>query len=351
MKLYEIIIKPLSGFGTPLKGDTIFGHFCWQAAYDTSVLRGGLDKWIACYQERPFVVFSSAWPKLLDNGKFFYAFKRPDLPLSFLFPPLAEDDCKKRFEKHKDNKTMKWMRVEEDLSFTLDSMKYLTDEDLVKSSKKQITEETERIMREQRHQKFYADSIQQHNTINRLTMTTGEGMFAPFTETAFFYYPETELAVFVLLDEEATDIERVCAAMENIGKFGFGRDASTGCGRFELGEHDKLSLPSVGSSNACYALSPIVPEKGIFSDQYFTPFVRFGKHGDILATSENPFKNPVLMADEGAVFIPKSRDVFQKPYIGRAVLNTSKIKEHTVVHQGYAPYLPFRLEMKHERTN
>jgi hypothetical protein len=57
------------------------------------------------------------------------------------------------------------------------------------------------------------------------------------------------------------------------------------------------------------------------------------------------------MADEGAVFIPKNRDVFQKPYIGRAVLNTSMIKEHTVVHQGYAPYLPFRLEMKHEGTN
>ena len=350
MKLYEIIIKPMSGFGTPLKGDTIFGHFCWQAAYDVSLLKGGLDKWIACYGERPFAVFSSAWPKLWDNGKFFYAFKRPDLPLSFLFPP-SSNDRKKIFEELRENKKKKWLKVNKELSLTPDSVKYLSDKDLINASKKQVTAETGKTMRGKRHQKFYADFIQQHNIINRLTMTTGEGMFVPFTETAFFYYPETELAVFVLLDEEATDIERICAAIENIGKFGFGRDASTGCGRYELGEYDEIVLSSAGSPNACYALAPTVPEKGVFSNHYFTPFVRFGKHGDALATSETPFKNPVLMADEGAVFIPKSNDVFQKPYIGRAVLNTSKIREHTVVHQGYAPYLPFRLEMKHERTD
>ena len=350
MKLYEIIIKPLSGFGTSLKGDTLFGHFCWQAAYNPLLLEGGLEKWIACYQEKPFAVFSSACPKFVDDGKFFYAFKRPDLPLSFLFPP-SSDDKKEALKEFKENKKKKWMRVDEKLSLTLDSVEYMTDEDLVKASKKQVTEETGKTMRGERHQKFYADFIQQHNTINRLTMTTGEGVFAPFTETAFFYYPETELAVFVLIDEEATDIERVRIAMENIGMFGFGRDASTGCGRFDLAEPTELPLPSADSCNACYALAPTVPEKGLFSKHYFTPFVRFGKHGDVLATSETPFKNPVLMADEGAVFIPKSNDVFQKPYIGRAVLNTSKIKEHTVVHQGYALYFPFRLEMKHERSN
>jgi len=350
LKLYEIIIKPMSGFGTPLKGDTLFGHFCWQAAYDPSLLNGGLKKWISCYGEKPFVVFSSAWPKIEDNKKFFYAFKRPDMPISFLFS-TSKKNKKEAIEELKENKKKKWMRVNESLSLDLNSVEYLTDKDLVEKAHRQATDDTRRMLRGQPHQEFCLEFIQQHNTINRITMTTGEGMFAPFTETAFFYYPETELVVFVLLDEEATDIERVCAAIENIGKFGFGKDASTGCGRFDLAKPAKLSLPSADSCNACYALAPTVPQKDVFSDCYFTPFVRFGKHGDALATSENPFKNPVLMADEGAVFIPKSNDVFQKPYIGRAVLNTSKIKEHTVVHQGYAPYLPFRLEMKHERAN
>lgn len=351
MKLYEIIIKPLSAFGTPLKGDTLFGHFCWQAAYDPFLLNGGLDKWIACYQENPFAVFSSAWPKFDDDGKFFYAFKRPDLPLSLLFAPSAGDDKRKTFEGRKENKKKKWMKVNEDLSLDLKSMGYLTDKELMEKTRNQATDDTKRIMRGEKQEYFYSEFAQQHNTINRMTMTTGEGMFAPFTETAFFYYPETELVVFALIDEEATDIERVCAAMEKIGNFGFGKDASTGCGRFNIGKDSELELPSDDLHNACYMLAPTVPEAGQFYDHYFTPFVRFGKHGDALATSENPFKNPVIMADEGAVFIPKSKEVFQKPYIGRAVLNTSKIKEHTVVHQGYAPYLPFRLEMKHERTD
>jgi len=350
LKLYEVIIKPMSGFGTPLKGDTLFGCFCWQAAYDSSVLNGGLNKWIARYKERPFAVFSSAWPKIDDNGKFFYTFKRPDMPISFLFS-TSKENKRKAVERLKENKKKKWMKVKEGLSLDLKRVEYLTDKDLVKEAYRQATDDTKRMLKGERDQAFCRGFIQQHNTINRMTMTTCEGIFAPFTETNLFYYPETELAVFVLIDEEATDIENVCTALDNIGKFGFGRNASTGCGRFELCEYDEIFLPSVESPNACYVLGPVVPEQGLFSYYYFTPFVRFGKHGDVLATSENPFKNPVLMADEGAVFIPKSSDVFKKPYIGRAVSNTSKVKEHTVVHQGYAPYLPFRLEMRHERAN
>ena len=34
MKLYAIVIETHSGFGTPLKGDTLFGQFCWEVAMD-----------------------------------------------------------------------------------------------------------------------------------------------------------------------------------------------------------------------------------------------------------------------------------------------------------------------------
>jgi len=343
LKLYEIILKPLTGFGTSLKGDTLFGHFCWQAAYNSSLLNENLEKWISRYGEKPFVVFSSAWPKIEDNGKFFYAFKRPDMPISYLFP-TSKRNKRKNIEQLKENKKKKWMKIDDSLSMDLNRVEYLTDEDIVEMAYRQATGDTKLIMRGKHHQAFYREFIQQHNTINRLTMTTGEGMFAPFTETNFFYYPEMELAVFVLIDEDATDIEKVRTALENIGKFGFGKDASTGLGRFNLGEHDELPLPAPGDSNACYVLSPCVPEKGAFKDVYFTPFVRFGKHGDRLACAGNPFKNPVTMADEGAVFIPKDRTLYNKPYIGQAITNVSKTMPKTVV-QGYAPYLPLKLEM------
>lgn len=345
MKLYEITVKPRSGFGTPLKGDTIFGHFCWQVAHDATILNGGLEKWVACYAEKPFVVFSSAWPKFYDSetGKAQYILKRPDLPDSVLFRSSGMDR-QTQIKERKENKRKKWIGIGEDLCIVLGDVNYFTGKDLLEKAKNQATHETRRQMRRRDKSDFCTSFGQPHNTINRRTMTTGEGKFAPFSETTNFYYPETELVIFVLVDEAATSMERIQRAMERIGKWGYGKNASTGLGRFDLAECDELDLPVADSPNACYTLAPVVPQRGLFSESYFTPFIRFGKHGERLANSQNPFKNPVIMADEGAVFVPRDLTVFEKPYIGLGISGLSKSMPQTVG-QGYSFYLPFKLEM------
>jgi len=335
MKLLVLSIKPESGFGTQLKGDTLFGHFCWQAAHDPSLLSDDLGKWTALYGERPFAIVSSAYPKFYD-GKTWYALKRPYLPFLFLVKNIFDAD-KKEFKKRR------WMLVEEDLRLDLSSAKLLTEEELEDMVCKGATKDKIRTMAGLRR-RFIAEAEQTHNTIDRLTGTTGEGMFAPYSETLHYFYPETELAIFILFDEEATDADRICGAFERIGRWGFGKDASTGHGQFGLAECEELTLPDAGSANACYTLGPTVPEKGIFHEYFFTPFIRFGKHGDMLARSANPFKNPVIMADEGGIFIPEDRDVFKKPYIGRAVTGVSKAMPESVS-QGYSIYIPFRMEI------
>ena len=345
MKLYEITIKPISGFGTPLKGDTLCGHFCWQAAYDPSLLAGGLTHWIACYGERPFAVFSSAWPKFYKDKKGYYALKRPDLPPSVLFPNPSLDK-KEQIRTRKENLKKKWLILKEGLYLSLKAATYWTDAELLKKTSLNVSAETRKIMERPVSAQFSITYDQQHNTINRLTMTTGEGMFAPFTESVISYYPVMELALFVLIDEEATDIEKIRTALERIGAFGFGQNASTGAGRFELAETEEIPIPRVKMPNACYALGPVVPaqDNNAFHEHFFTPFVRFGKHGDILATSGNPFKSPIIMADEGAVFRIRDNGVFDTPYIGRAVTNVSKSMKDTI-QQGYSIYLPFHMEM------
>jgi CRISPR-associated protein Csm4 len=343
LKCYEIIIKPQSGFGTPIKGDTLFGHFCWQAHYDSDLLNGGLDRWIDLYEERPFAVFSTAWPKLWIDDKGWYALKRPDLPLSRLFLEVAKDRGKRMTER-KERDKQKWFLTGEDLCIDLKTIKYRTEKELVDLAFGELTDETRRIMRS-KGRRLKEDFLQPHNTIDRRILTTGEGMFAPYAMPSFFFYPEIELSIFILINEEATDIARVRVALERIGSSGFGRDASTGLGRFDLGEDDVKILPDFPDANACYTLSPAVPEKGVFKDTYFTPFTRFGRHGDILASSGNPFKNPVIMADEGAIFVPADKNTFKKPYLGRAVRNLSKSEPRTIA-QGYAPYLPLNLEIQ-----
>jgi CRISPR-associated protein Csm4 len=167
-------------------------------------------------------------------------------------------------------------------------------------------------------------------------------MFAPYAIQTRWFYPDTLLSVFVLVRETATDIDRIVSGMRRIGRWGFGKDASTGMGRFEVTGFRELTLPDCSNADAFYTLAPSVPEKETWNRSYFSPFTRFGKHGPELSTRGNPFKNPVVMADEGAVIFPdlaEAERLKKNLYTGKAVNNVSKIMPQTVV-QGYSPVLP-----------
>ena len=255
------------------------------------------------------------------------------------------EDKKERIEKRKEYKARRWMILEEGKRFSsFKKMNFLNDKELLKQAEANISNETRKQLRRAGAKNFISLFSQSHNKINRFTNTTGEEGFAPFSVEQEVFYPETELALFVGIDEAVVTIEQVRKGLEQIGTSGFGKDASTGLGRFELGEDAEVDLSKMGSDSpdACYTLSPCCPEKDTFTEMFFTPFTRFGRHGDILAKSSNPFKNPVIMADEGAIFKPKSYKVFSKPYIGRAISNISKAEQKTVT-QGYSLYIPVRL--------
>lgn len=331
MELYEIILKPCSGFGTLLKGDTIFGHFCWQAVHEPSLLKNDLEKQIAEYAQTPFAIFSSAYPRTRDE-KAPYFFKRPDIPLNH-FMEKGSMDKKQTIKKKKELKKKNWLNVDTDLFVTLNSKKLLSDDELIQ---KIIIEESRTDI-----QKPFYSLARSHNSIHRLTGTTGTGVFAPFETEVSYYHPDTLLSVFVLINPDATGVEQIVKGLSHIGKWGFGKDAATGMGRFDIQEAIPLPLPNFSKADALYTLAPCVPEKDTFRKKYFTPFVRFGKHGDILAGSKNPFKNPVIMADEGAVFIPENK-THNRPYVGRAVTHVSKAMPATVV-QGYSPVLPINM--------
>lgn len=328
LKFFEITIKPLSGFGTPLKGDTLFGHFCWQTSYDPSLVEGGLEKQIKLYKEKPFIIFSSAFPKIINNSKEYYALKRPEMPLSILFK-----QGKSRFEtikQAKANKKKKWMLVEKNSSIDFASIEFITEKQLCEKIE---NNESEHITK---------SISQQHNTINRMTSTTGENQFAPYSKENIYYTPETLLSVFVLIDKDAIDnIGQVVKGLERIGSWGFGRDASTGLGRFKVIDSQSLTINNNGFKTF-YSLAPSVPDTTCIDKIYSSTFTRFGKHGANLAYSKNPFKNPVIMVDEASVFYIKDQQ-YKKPYIGSAVSGVSKTMPETVV-QGYTPFLPIKLE-------
>jgi CRISPR-associated protein Csm4 len=340
VSLYEILIRPASPFGTPLKGDTIFGHFCWQMAQDPELLNGSLDEWILRYPLEPFAVFSSAWPRL-NFPKVTYLMKRPDIPLSLFKQDDDGQTRRSRLQNRKKDKGKKWLKVEQDMHIHMDLDQCASDQEafmLYLSGLSPGERQNLRLL-PQNSRKIIFREEQQHNSISRLTMTTGSGVFAPYSTNNIHFIPGLELAIFVYLDERAAGTDQLLKAFERIGRWGFGRDASTGLGRFDVVACEKKPWPTLDKVTACYSLAPCVPEQGRFHQTYFLPFTRFGRHGAPLVLSGKPFKNPVVMADEGAVFYPYEEDVFDKPFIGRAITGISKADPRTVS-QGFSLFLP-----------
>jgi len=328
MKFAEIIIKPISAFGTPLKGDTIFGHFYWQLIYDPSLINRNLDQLSKVYGHEPFVIFSSAFPRLEEG----WLFPRPALPLHRLNFDKKENergDCFQNLKQLKARKAKKWIFVrnqEGNFKIDLRQVEFLTEEEATKriSSKEYFPNGIKKLI---------IRLPQPHNSINRLTFTTGEG-FAPYQMENFWFHPRLKLSVFFLYKEEILPIENIKKAFQRIGEMGFGRDASSGLGLFGVEEVVEHQVPAPAS--VLYTLSPYVPQQEEYKKILYQPFVRFGRHGSYLVLSENPFKNPVFMADEGAVLETVSP---KGPYVGRALDNLSKTEEKTIG-QGFSIVFP-----------
>ncbi len=320
MKVYEVRIKPLSGFGTPPKGDTLFGTICWQiqhGAYEGL----SLEEILSDYEHNPFIVISS-FLLAKDNT---YIFKRPSLPIYMLFPQQGTR-CE-MIMKRKEIKNKRWLVLKkgERIHSLCDSSLYKSDFELNEdSSLSQYFE-------------------QPRNTINRIWSTTGDAPFSPYTVEQIVYNPNIYLICFIGIRDDI-DIGKIISMLERIGDFGFGKDATVGLGRFKVVQWESIDLRSLGSENpnALYTLAPFVPEEN-FQEIYFNPFIRFGKHGDILAKASNPFKNPVIMADEGAVCMISDERVLKKHYIGKALKGLSKVQSYAVC-QGYSLYIPVRVE-------
>ncbi|NPA39136.1 MAG: hypothetical protein GXO57_01635 [Thermodesulfobacteria bacterium] len=307
-ELIELVIRPETAFGTPLKGDTIFGQFFWQIVYDNKLIKKDLNELIDTYQEKPFIIFSSGVYKK-ENG---WLLPRPALPLHF-FENIKEEDCFKALSQRKEKKRKKFIKVKED--FLID----VKEENLVEKG-------VIKIFRRVR------------NSINRETFTTGED-FAPYEVEEIWYEEGTRVAIFCLYNKEAISEDSIKIGFERIGKVGFGKDASLGLGKFKVEDIKIHPLPEI--KDYVYTLSPCLPKESEIElkNSFFNPFIRFGRHGGEFAVSRNPFKTPIIMADEGAVF--KLKEKPENPFIGQGIKEISKVCKKAIA-QAFSIIFPIR---------
>jgi CRISPR-associated protein Csm4 len=313
MQTYRYTLRPLSAFGTPLAGDTLFGQLCWTLHHRLGNAR--LKELLHDYTNgRPFVVVSDAMPA----GHV----PLPQLPVS-AWPWTAATDALDR----KTLKKKKWLPLA-GLAKPLDQWQSSAQSDA------QVAPQSDTPI----------ERAQPHNTINRRTGTTGQGQFAPFAMRQTWFHPATQFDLYIAVDESRLSLTDLFAALDAMGATGFGRDASTGLGKFvRVGDDSAVSFSSPSGANSYLTLGPCAPQGLGYCPVRSTYQVatRFGRHGDAAVQSGQPFKRPVLLAKAGAVFWPEAVDP-TRHFIGQGlggVGNPVSLAMPETVQQGYAPVI------------
>ncbi|MFQ3666743.1 MAG: hypothetical protein SNJ79_12080, partial [Sphingomonadaceae bacterium] len=262
--LASLVIE--SAFATPLRGDTLFGQLCWMIRWRQG--EGRLGDLLQGYTEgRPFVAISDAFPAGLVP--------RPVLP------PLAATDPRRRKEERRK------------AFLPLGSLKRPLDEALAEAVALPVAA-------------AFEEAVQAHNSIRRLTGTTGPGS-DPFQMPRRWPRGEVRLDLHLRLDPDRLAPDTLAELLADIGAWGFGRDASIGLGRFRL--EGFAAAPAMGAedADAWLTLAPSAPQGGGWNlaRSFWKPFVRFGRHGGDAALGA-AFKSPLLLADTAAILAPEA---------------------------------------------
>lgn len=298
--------------GTPLAGDTLFGQICWalrEAAGDAE-LRRRLDGYT---QGQPWLVASDGFP----TGYL----PRPTLPQHFAAPITAP-------AQRKAARKQRWIAVQR-TGATLGALMASAVDDAVA------------------YGNAPRQAVQAHNTLDRLTGTTGEGAFAPYGVAQTFHAAGQRIDVYLVLDSERIGADEAGHLLAAVGSAGFGRDAGVGLGKFTVVGLEAADFAVPAGANACWTLAPCAPQGLGFSasQSYWRVLTRFGRHGNSLALAGQPFRTPVLLAASGAVLTPNGRFTVP-PFVGQGLGGAGQLSkaQPATVQQGYAPVATIALE-------
>lgn len=335
MKLHRFIIQAESAWGTPLRSDTLYGLIL----YHLAELEGdnACQALINSFKQAqaPFSL-SSLMP---ENHLFFP--KLPPLSRSF-FRELVNQgqfinkegevlDIYEALKEYKSFRKVKYLPLEiwkqhaSDLSmqklFTLYCQGELTKafEELSKTSLKDSSDPL------QKSKPYVLPYSEPHVSISRINNTAIEGGL--FFNTVNAYSENIRFHLYVRTSDEY--LNTLNTWLKHIGNVGFGKDSSTGKGRFSVeldtafkGEDLELMHTDKTSHlllSVCVAqdLSDIIS-----NDAFYGLELKKGK----AAYTANPFKNPYLMIQEGSVVknIPKISYVLENIHVDNRLVQIAE---------------------------
>lgn len=309
-EFYRLDFKPLSPLITPLQSDTIFGHVAWAVKYLWG--EGRLNDLLDAYKD------GNDAPFLISDG-----FPKDRLPKPFvasihikrineLINQVARE---KDVEFNQANFTKVLKRIKKQHFIKIDTFKKFqqdfSSETVLLESLREL-DKNEFTKEKVSTSKMSYQSIVTHNTINRLLGTVTEGLYQQ-TES---FFPENHSFQVYLRSTLYTEAE-LKTIFEMIEYMGFGRDKSTGKGRFSIKIENGNFLPTTPNANAFMVLSHYVPDAKAPTKGWYRLITKYGRLGGSFACNVipgiedyyngrkprvHPYKKPLLMIQPGSVF-------------------------------------------------
>ncbi|MCD6487300.1 MAG: hypothetical protein J7K35_08250 [Syntrophobacterales bacterium] len=296
--LYRYRLKPLSSLITRVMSDTMFGHFCWAIRYQDG--EESLERFLKGYD------VDSPAPVLFSSAFLSGYIPRPTLPhlgrehaLEFVKKHFGTDKASifeglskiKSWNKRRLIKIEHWKALKD--SYDDEALYELLQNGDTDEERKRITE------------------LSSHNVISRETGSVPSEGGGLFTREKMWYDLDISLDIYVLINDSAIETSVDNFLTQYLPQNGFGADKSLGMGAFDICQDEGFDPGDfeVASANARMSLSlAAFPDMCNYS-AFYRLKTKFGKlGGDFSVTSPTggdtrPFKKPVLMYEEGAVFI------------------------------------------------
>jgi len=318
MDYYRISLIPKTAFGTPLQGDTLFGHLCWALRYNEGV--EALESFLGDQENSPRILLSDGF---IDD----------QLPRPVLMPlPRPAEVTKEEAREFKRRKKIRFLSrsLLEEIRDTL--------------SPERLDEQLEREANEQEKNEmpFYRERSRMRIRIDRFIDSVPEGGL--FQESETTYSPDVQLTVYAGLN--GFDLQAFEDLMHAVSLTGYGRDAGVGLGAFDIARIEKVDPLVRDGDTHLMTLSACVPSRSDPTDALYDIMTKYGKLGGLYARKgweDAPIalKKPLIMLRAGAMFARRD----PTPYVGHMVRGTYP-PNPKILHYGYGLCWGFRMAGK-----
>lgn len=329
-KDYTIKLTLKSPIITPFQSDTLFGHICWMIDYLKWDDKKRLEDFLALYNDK------GKHPLLISNG-----FPKDYLPKPII-KPISQKELTSIFGK--ENRKENSYKIK-----TIKKKELIRKSDLLQIIKGRISSEIlfrklwKNFEEEEKKWEKRKKEVVYHNTINRVSNRVTIGLYE---QEETFYAPDfNEFEIYLKTYYfNKDDLRRI---FEFISIGGFGRDKSTGKGKFEFNIVEGTDLEGSDNPNGFMTLSSYIPHSEAPTKGYYEILLKYGKLGGTFAmgsaeVGNNPFKKPLIMFKAGSTFYDYDYD--KSKIYGSLLKNVHK--KSKIRHYAYA--FPLGINMEEE---